>query len=716
MIPLLSLPLARPEDLVAARQRVRDAAAALGFEGQDLTRIATAVSEIARNALKYAGGGDVELLVEGETAPQVLLIRVSDRGPGIADLPSIISGRYRSPTGMGLGIVGARRLMDAFDLDSGPERGTVVQMRKIMPRRAEMVTRATASRIAKALWGQPPRELVEEVQQQNRELLRTLEELQRRQDELTRMNGELEDTNRGVVALYAELDEKADHLRRADELKSKFLSNMSHEFRTPLNSILALSRLLLDRTDGELSAEQERQIGFIQKAADDLFQLVNDLLDLTKVEAGKTVVRPVEFTAANLFGALRGMLRPLLLNTSVALVFEDATDLPSLLTDEAKVSQILRNFISNALKFTERGSVRVSATLTADGEAMAFAVADTGIGIAPEDQDLIFQEFAQIDSALQRRVRGTGLGLPLTRRLAELLGGRVLLTSEPGTGSTFTAIIPLVYAPALSEMDAGGAARVEWEPEFDPTRLPVLVVEDRPDTRLVYEKFLGGSEFQMFAASTVAEARHVLRRAPPAGIVLDILLRTEDTWSLLAELRREESTRAVPVLVVTDVADRQKALALGADAFANKPIDRDWLLDTLRRLVNRRPGRRILIIDDDQISRYILRGLLRGTGHLVTEAAGGAEGIEKAREQRPDVIFCDLLMPGMAGHEVLEQLAADPATRGIPVIVNTAGVLPADERAFLEQRAAGILSKELFGRTDGGDEVRRLLARAGIEG
>jgi signal transduction histidine kinase/CheY-like chemotaxis protein len=624
----------------------------------------------------------------------------------------VLSGQYRSATGMGLGIVGARRLMDAFEIDTAPGRGTTVQMRRIMPRRAELVTPATVARMASALARQAPRSLLEEVQQQNRELLRALEELQRRQEELTLLNGELEDTNRGVVALYAELDEKADHLRRADELKSRFLSNMSHEFRTPLNSILALARLLLDRLDGPLTSEQARQIGFIQRAADDLFQLVNDLLDLAKVEAGKTVVRPIEFTVANLFGALRGMLRPLLLNTSVSLVFEDASELPALLTDEAKISQILRNFISNALKFTERGEIRVSAALAAGADAIAFSVTDTGIGIAPEDQELIFQEFTQIDSALQRKVKGTGLGLPLTKRLAELLGGSVSVVSSPGIGSTFTAVVPRLYSPAVIDADAARPA-TEWEP--DPTRLPVLVVEDQPDLQLVYQKYLGDSEFQVVPATTTAEARQVMRRITPAAIVLDILLRAEDAWSLLAELKRDGATRGVPVLVVTDVSDHQKAVALGADAFANKPIDRDWLVDNLRNLVPGPAGRRILIIDDDQVSRYLLRGLLRRTGHIVTEAGSGAEGLEKAREQRPDVIFCDLLMPGMPGLEVLERLATDPVTRGIPVIVNTAGVLPPEERALLEQRTSGILSKDLFGRNEGPAEVRRLLAQAGIE-
>src|SRR2546426_6226310 len=409
---ILSVAIKYEHDVVAARQRARQIAGLLGFDSQDQTRIATAVSEIARNAFTYAGGGRVEFAVEGRTAPQLFTVKVLDHGPGIADLSRILSGRYTSPTGMGVGIVGARRLMDNFVITSEPGNGTAVTLTKIVPRDVAVITAEGMSDIVGSLARQRPRTPMEEVQLQNQELLRALEELRAREEELRRLNGELEDTNRGVVALYAELDEKADHLRRADDLKSRFLSNMSHEFRTPLNSILALSRLLLDPADGPLSPEQATQIGFIRRAAEDLFELVNDLLDTAKIEAGKIVIRPVEFTVENLFGALRGMLRPLLVNESLTLAFDDVSALPALHTDEAKVSQILRNFISNALKFTERGEVRVSARSSEDGRAVVFAVADTGIGIAPEDHEAIFQEFAQVESRLQRVVEGTGVGLP----------------------------------------------------------------------------------------------------------------------------------------------------------------------------------------------------------------------------------------------------------------------------------------------------------------
>lgn len=243
----------REPDIVSARQRTRLIAQALGFDPQDQTRLATAVSELARNAYSYAKGGKIEFQVEGNTAPQILLVRISDQGPGIANLKTILDGRYRSTTGMGLGIIGARRLVDQCDIQTAPQGGTTIVLKKVLPRRAPLITMARLSEIVASLAAQRPESAFDEVKRQNQELLQSLSETRERQEELARVNQELEDTNRGVVALYAELDERADHLRRADEIKTRFLSEMSHEFRTPLSSILALSGLLLDGAYGDLT-------------------------------------------------------------------------------------------------------------------------------------------------------------------------------------------------------------------------------------------------------------------------------------------------------------------------------------------------------------------------------------------------------------------------------------------------------------------------------
>ncbi|WP_236183188.1 sensor histidine kinase [Pseudomonas juntendi] len=256
------------------------------------------------------------------------------------------------------------------------------------------------------------------------------------------LRAELEETNQGVLALYAELDIQAEQLRQASDLKSRFLSYMSHEFRTPLGSILSITGLLTDELDGPLSAEQHRQVTFISTATRELSDMVDDLLDLAKIEAGRISISPAWFDMLDLFAALRGMFRPIVDATAVDLIFEEPTGLPRLYTDDKKLAQILRNFISNALKFTAQGEVRVSAQLHGD-DRIRFAVSDTGIGIAAELLDTLFEDFTQVDSPLQKRFRGTGLGLSLCKRFAMLLGGEVGVHSEPGEGSTFFVVIPL---------------------------------------------------------------------------------------------------------------------------------------------------------------------------------------------------------------------------------------------------------------------------------
>ena len=267
----------------------------------------------------------------------------------------------------------------------------------------------------------------------------------RLQAENQALRAELDETNQGVLALYAELDIQAEQLRQASDLKSRFLSYMSHEFRTPLGSILSITSLLADELDGPLSEEQHRQVAFVSTATRELSDMVDDLLDLAKIEAGRITISPAWFDMLDLFAALRGMFRPIVDASAVDLIFEEPVGLPRLYTDDKKLAQILRNFISNAVKFTSRGEVRVSARLQGENK-IRFAVSDTGIGIPTGLLNTLFEDFAQVDSPLQKRLRGTGLGLSLCKRFATLLGGEVGVTSEPGIGSCCVVIIPLALA------------------------------------------------------------------------------------------------------------------------------------------------------------------------------------------------------------------------------------------------------------------------------
>lgn len=534
--PLLTVALDQPEDIVAARHRARQVAALAGLDPSSQTRLAASVSEIARNALAYAGGGRVAFAIS-RIPPAMLRVRVSDSGPGIGALEAVLDGKAA-----GQGIRNARRLVDDFTIVSD-RNGTTVTLSRRLPDTA-IWSASDVAHVVAELGSHLAPSPVAELQTQNSELMASLAELRTRQDELVRLNTELEDTNRGVLALYAELDERAEQLRQASELKSRFLWNMSHEFRTPLNSILALSRLLLDRADGPLSAEQDRQVTYIRRSAESLTELVNDLLDLAKVEAGKLEVRPRGFTIGELFSALRGVMKPLQQNDAVDLIFDEPLSCPALFTDEAKVAQILRNLISNALKFTERGSVRVTGWYEAKRGGWCLEVSDTGIGIAPEDHDLVFQEFSQVASALQFRAKGTGLGLPLSRRLAELLGGTLALRSAPGVGSVFT-----LYLPAPLGLAPGAPPVVVSQP--DPT-FSVVVIDDEETSRYVLRQILGvGGLFRIRESDTGADGIRVVRAVLPDVVLLDLRLPDIDGFDVMGRLHADPATAGIPVIVCT---------------------------------------------------------------------------------------------------------------------------------------------------------------------
>lgn len=560
-LPIATIEIRHEHDVVLARQRARQIGELLGLDRQDQVRLATAVSEIARNAYQYAGGGKVEISLQ-DGQPQALMARISDRGRGIAALNEIMDGGYVSRTGMGVGLIGAKRLMDDFRVESGPE-GTTVTLLKQLGSGAPPVKKSDLGKIAQQLAQFRGEDPFVEIQRQNQDLLAAMAQLQRQKEELAQLNRELEDTNRGVVALYAELDQRADFLRRVSESKTRFLSNITHEFRTPLNSIISLSRMLSDKLDGDLTPEQEKQVGFIRKAASELSGLVNDLLDLAKVESGKVAVKRERFELAAVFNSLRGTLRPLLAqNSQVNLVIEEPENVPSLCSDETKVAQILRNFISNALKFTERGEVRVSARR--DGEwHVVIAVADTGIGIAPEDRERIFEEFEQVEGPQQLRHKGTGLGLPLAKSLAELLGGTVLLDSQLGLGSTFSLRLPI---------SAAGGEDCFPKPEL--LGRMALIVDDDEAERYVMRSHLDGMFADFQEAAGGAHALRIARDHQPDLVVLDLGLPDMDGAEVLRRMSEDPGLRDIRVMINTARtlgAEERRSLERLAGAILFKP-------------------------------------------------------------------------------------------------------------------------------------------------
>ncbi|HCF04854.1 MAG TPA: histidine kinase [Desulfomicrobiaceae bacterium] len=617
------------------------------------------------------------------------MARVADQGPGIADLSAILEGRYQSPTGLGTGLAGTARIMSRFAVRTAPGQGTEVRFGKRLP--TPLSEQEATSRLAR-LARETPEGPLEEIQRQNQELLQALEELEQQSQALAAMNRELEETNRGVMALYTELEEKARSLEQANALVRRFLSHLSHEFRTPLNSILGLAGLLVDRTDGDLTSEQAKQVGFIQSSARSLLDMVNELLDFARIEAGKEAVRVAPFSVGEFLSSLRGMFRPLVDASQVELVVEPPEPDIVMESDEAKVAQIVRNFLSNAVKFTKHGSIRVG--VRPMGGRVRFFVADTGIDIPPEEQDRIFEEYAQISGEHQRYHKGTGLGLPVAKRLAELLGGRVWVESAVGEGSTFWVELPM-------RSGEGGKGP-----------LPVvLVVEDEDSVFYLYEKQGADLPVRWEHVRGVHAAQRFLEEQTPSAMIVDLLLEDGNGLELIAWCRTQPHLQEVPIFVATVLSQElERAKDQGATDAVAKPVPPDWIKKRLTGLRGEDGDRPVVVsIDDEPSARYLVRRLLQDTGYALLEASSGEEGLALVRQVHPQFVFLDLNMPGMSGREVLARIKADPATAKTLVIILTSQSLSEAEVAALQQ-AAAVLSKEaIFHSQEGARTVATFL-------
>ncbi|WP_067494393.1 sensor histidine kinase [Actinoplanes sp. TFC3] len=441
--PLIRMRIRVEQDVFVARQLGREVAREVGLEAQDQTRLATAVSEVGRLLLTAGRDTDVAFVALASGVP-TLQVEMAHQMPGDAD-------RLKAQ------LTQVRRLVDTMEVTHG-EPGTVVRMSRRLPMGAPALSDGRMDEIRNRLSSHVPGTPFDELSVQNQQLIVALNEVRAQRDDLARLNAELEETNRGVmalyhqlsdeleetnrgvVALYAELDEKSVQLRAASEAKSRFLANVSHELRAPVTAIIGLGRLLTDESSDDLTEEQRRQVELIRGSASDLLTLVNDLLDLAKAEAGRVEPHWSEVDLKAVFGQLRGTLRPLATRPEVEFVVEEP-QVPTLRSDEVLLAQVLRNLLTNAIKFTAEGSVRLS--VVPAGDDVRFAVADTGAGIPPELHERIFEEFYQVPGSKALSGKGTGLGLPYARRLVGILGGALHVSSAPGQGSTFTVSLPV---------------------------------------------------------------------------------------------------------------------------------------------------------------------------------------------------------------------------------------------------------------------------------
>jgi signal transduction histidine kinase/DNA-binding response OmpR family regulator len=514
-------------------------------------------------------------------------------------------------------------------------------------------------------------------------------------------------------ALAANLNRMSDELGRlyqelelASRHKSEFLANMSHELRTPLNAIIGFSEVLQERMFGELNEKQDEYLRDIVESGKHLLSLINDILDLSKVEAGRM---ELELGALPVAGALENglaMFRERAGAHRIALGLEVDANVGVIEADERKVKQIIFNLLSNAVKFTpDGGRIDTSARLV-DGE-LEVAVHDTGAGIAPDDQARIFEEFQQIAQPDAQKREGTGLGLALTRKFVELHGGRIWVESELGAGSTFTFRLP-VRRPAGTEAPA--PARV---PEVAPVAgATILLVEDDQAAIDLLTIYITGAGFKVAVARDGEEGLAMARRLHPAGITLDISLPRLDGWDFLTEIKGDSSTADIPVIVVSMLDERGKGFALGAADYLVKPVKRDELLTTLRRFTadgqSTSAPFKVLVIDDDPLALELIEAILRPQGFTVLRAAGGEEGMMKAQSEQPALIILDLLMPEMDGFTVAERLRSNPATGEIPIVVLTSKSISQEDKERLNSHISHLARKAEFRQAEFVELVRRL--------
>jgi signal transduction histidine kinase/DNA-binding response OmpR family regulator len=565
----------------------------------------------------------------------------------------------------------------------------------------------------------------EELEEQSRALEESQSALENQQAELEQTNEQLaeqaanlDNKNSALVQAQDQLRERALELERASRYKSEFLANMSHELRTPLNSSLILAKLLADNGNGNLNEEQVRFAQTIYSAGNDLLNLINDILDISKVEAGKLELVPEDLPLRRVIEGLARVFEPLARQKHLEFALTVEPDVPmSIHTDRQRLEQILKNLLSNAVKFTDAGKVTLNVSADTDGW-IQFAVQDSGIGIAPEQQDRIFDAFHQADGSTARKYGGTGLGLSISRDLTALLGGTLTLTSTPGEGSTFTlclprngavAATPPVPAPARPAaaapepaVPAPAAPQPQEAPAFADDRTEpaagvrtVLVIEDEPEFARILYGLAHDMEFRCLVALTAQEGLELAANGAPDAILLDIRLPDRSGLSVLQQLKDNPATRHIPVHVVSSQDNGGEALHLGAIGYALKPTSREQLEDVFRKLKDKSSQtiKRVLLVEDDERQRDSVVQLIADADVEIAAVGSGEEALNLLRSQIFDCMIIDLKLPDMQGNELLKRMSLEELCSFPPVIVYTGRNLTRDEEAELLKYSRSIIIK-----------------------
>ncbi len=526
------------------------------------------------------------------------------------------------------------------------------------------------------------------------------------------LSGAYQTLEEKVSQRTSELQAANQELARANKLKSEFLANVSHELRTPLSAIIGFSQILLDGIDGPVTEEQQQDISQVNKSGQSLLALINQILDLSKIEAGKMDLTLERVDLPGLVNSVLESISPLAQEKGLRIDTRFRPGLPAVEADAGRLKQILINLLSNAVKFTERGHIEIQAQPS--GRMVRIAVKDTGIGISAEAQRVIFEEFVQGDGSSTRRHGGTGLGLSIVRKLVEMHGGAITVLSEPGLGSTFMFTVP-AWAAAQAVVGA---------PQRLPLRRPnqglpgtvILVVDDDASVRQLIARHLEQEGWRTVQASNAADALQLARESRPMLITLDIMMPDASGWWVLEKLKEDPQTAGIPVLVVTIVEDQRLVFALGASDYLGKPYDRGALIAKIHRLLPTLEGKRVLVVDDDPEARSMLTKILKEEHAEVAGASSGDEGMAMIAQVPPDLVLLDLMMPGMSGFEMVARLRAQPMSAGIPVMIVSAKELTAEDVLTLNGHIQRFVSKGTIEPEGLTNAVRQMLGQSKTQG